>query len=172
MISSLLFVLSGIVPAIIAFILVSHNLRKEEKRLHEKLEKILNLDKEIVIHPTPINVDLEPLERTIRDLPTKVLHSIQGSINGYKGALGELIGYIELRNGYDRILPLGNIVDFICIRFPTEENEGVVDFVDVKTGSSSRLSKDQRLLQDLINTKKIGFIKLTITDNKIAGNDS
>lgn len=125
-----------------------------------------------VYTPPPVYVDTEGLERRMKDIPNKVLQSIQGSINTHKGALGELIGYLELRGRYDRIIPIGNIVDFICIRFPTELEEGTVDFVDVKTGGASRLSKDQRSLQNLISEKKIGFVKLKVTDSKIAGDVS
>lgn len=126
---------------------------------------------EQVFTPPPVHVDLEPLERRIRDVPNRVLQSIQGSVNTHKGALGELIGYLELRGKYDRIIPLGNIVDFICIRFPTDTDEGTLDFIDVKTGGASRLSKDQRSLQGLIHDKKIGFVKLKVTDERIAGDE-
>src|SRR3972149_10453909 len=47
-------------------------------------------------------IDLSPLIRIVDDLPTKVLQSITSSSNTHKGALGELIGYINLRASYDR----------------------------------------------------------------------
>jgi len=121
--------------------------------------------------PPPIYIDTEGLERRIKDVPSKVLQSIQGSINTHKGALGELIAYLELRGKYDRIIPLGNIVDFICIRLPKDDDPGCVDFVDIKTGNSSRLNKDQRLLKDLIDNHRISFTEYRIVDSKIAGND-
>lgn len=151
---------------ILCFILGTSILFWRMNNLDKKMDSELNNDE--IYTPPPIYVDTEGLERKIKDVPNKVLQSIQGSINTHKGAVGELIGYIELRGRYDRIIPLGNIVDFICIRFPTDKEEGTVDFVDVKTGGSSRLNKDQKSLQCLIDEKKIGFIKLKVTDNKIA----
>jgi len=122
--------------------------------------------------PAQVTVNMDPLQQAIQALPNKVLHSIQSSTNTKKGALGELIGYIELEAQYDRIIPLGNIVDFMCIKFPEINkagmrpdgtiHEGRVDFVDIKTGKSSRLSKDQRMLQQLIKDKKINFVKVTV----------
>jgi predicted Holliday junction resolvase-like endonuclease len=118
--------------------------------------------------PAPqVVVNLQPLEEAIRSIPTKVLQSIQSSTNTKKGVLGELIGYIQLEAEYDRIIPLGNIVDFMCIKFPKQLPDGIidlgqVDFVDIKTGKSSRLSKDQRELQNLIKEKRINFVKLKV----------
>jgi len=113
--------------------------------------------------PAPqVHVNLKPLQDVMEALPNKVLQSITASSNTHKGVLGELIGYISLRAQYDRIIPLGNIVDFVCIRFPTEDDPGCVDFIDVKTGDRCRLSKDQRKLQQLINDKSINFVKLTV----------
>jgi len=116
---------------------------------------------EVVSRPPP-SVDLNPLQKTMEAMPNKLLQSIQGSVNVHKGVLGELIGYVQLRAQYDRIIPLGNIVDFICIKFPKDDQEGCVDFVDVKTGNKKRLSTDQRALQKLIDDKKINFIKMKV----------
>lgn len=109
-----------------------------------------------------VNVDLKPILDTLDELPHKVLQSVQSSANVHKGALGELIGYMKLHAEYDRIIPLNNIVDFICIKLPSKDVEGYIDFVDVKTGDKARLSKDQRALQALIKEKKINFVKLKI----------
>ena len=120
--------------------------------------------------PTPqVNVNLKPLQDSIDSLPNKVLQSITSSSNTHKGALGELIGYLQLRASYDRIIPLGNIVDFVCIKFPDDTIDGHIDFIDIKTGEYSRLSKEQRALQKLIEAKQINFIKLkvdTASENK------
>ncbi len=105
---------------------------------------------------------LKPLENLIAELPNKILQSITSSANTHKGNLGELIGYIHLRSSYDRIVPLGNIVDFMCIKFPEGDQEGHVDFIDIKTGNRSRLSKDQKGLQKLIEEKRINFVKLKV----------
>jgi predicted Holliday junction resolvase-like endonuclease len=119
--------------------------------------------------PTLVNTDnahvhvaLKQLERSLDEMPNKMLQTIIGSTNTHKGALGELIGYVQLRASYDRIIPLGNIVDFVAIRFPDGEQPGHIDFIDIKTGEKSRLSKDQRNLQKLIDEKRINFIKLKV----------
>lgn len=162
-----------IVLAVIGVLLVVVVLtqRSVVKRINKQQEpqQILDLSH---LPPPQVNVNMKPLEDAIKAIPNKVLHSIQSSTNTKKGALGELIGYIELEAQYDRIIPLGNIVDFMCIKFPeitrTGMNkdgvidEGRVDFVDIKTGKSSRLSKDQRMLQQLIKDKKINFVKVTV----------
>lgn len=113
--------------------------------------------------PSQVNVNLQPLQDAIDGLPNKVLQSIVSCTNTHKGALGELIGYVQLHAMYDRIIPLGNIVDFICIKFSVNSNEpGYIDFVDVKTGAKSRLSNDQRELQKIIQEKRINFVKLKV----------
>lgn len=119
--------------------------------------------KKLTPPPAPqVNVNLKPLQEAIDGLPNKVLQSITSSSNTHKGALGELIGYLQLHASYDRIIPLGNIVDFVCIKLPDDKSEGHVDFIDIKTGNRCRLSKDQRALQKLIQEKKINFIKLKV----------
>ena len=137
----------------------------------EKYESLIKKIPDDVYNPPPVYVDMEGLERRIKDIPNKVLQSIQGSVNTNKGALGELIGYIQLRAQYDRLIPIGNIVDFICIKFDTDDEEGKIDFVDIKTGGSARLSKDQRALQKLIEEKKINLVKLTVKDSQVTGKD-
>lgn len=112
--------------------------------------------------PPQVNVNMKPVEDAVREIPNRVLKSIQSSVNARKGVLGELIGYIELEAQYDRIIPLGNIVDFVCIRLPSSTKEGCIDFVDIKTGKFARLSKEQKALQQLITDKKINFVKLTV----------
>ena len=112
-----------------------------------------------------MHVELKTLQKDVQEMPNKMLQTIIGSTNTHKGALGELIGYIQLRASYDRIIPLGNIVDFVAIKFPEGDTPGHIDFIDIKTGDKSRLSKDQRGLQKLIEEKKINFIKLKVETN-------
>ena len=114
-----------------------------------------------------INYNTEQLHNIISEMPDKILKSITSSTNTKKGALGELIGYLELRASYDRIIPLGNIVDFIGIKFKTKDEEGCVDFIDIKTGKSARLSKDQKELQFLIENKSINFLKIKVESETI-----
>lgn len=125
---------------------------------------------EVTLPPAPqVNVNLKPLQDEIEKLPGKVLQSITGCANTHKGALGELIGYINMKAEYDKIIPLGNIVDFMCIRFPNGSRAGTVDFVDVKTGPHSRLSKEQKMLQTMISEKQINFVKLRVDTQQHEG---
>lgn len=122
--------------------------------------------------PAPVvHIDLEPVHKAVRELPNKVLQSIQNSTNTQKGALGELIGYLRLQAQYDRVIPLGNIVDFLCIKLPTDSRSGMdgrIDFVDVKTGKNARLSKEQRalreLISELIQDDRINFVELKVKE--------
>jgi predicted Holliday junction resolvase-like endonuclease len=111
---------------------------------------------------------LTEMEDRIDALPNKVLESINGSISNQKGKLAELIAYVNLKAGYDKVIPLGNIVDFIGIRFPTENDPGTFDFIDVKNGKSARLSEDQKQLQKLIQSQSIQFLKIKITTDNVA----
>jgi predicted Holliday junction resolvase-like endonuclease len=162
----------GIVSVILIFMFVAlwyidHRATKRYIELHDPFKKLVEEGRKAP-PPPQVNVNMKPVEDAIKALPGKVLHSIQSSVNTKKGALGELIGYIELEAMYDRIVPLGNIVDFMCIKFPSENNEGGVDFVDIKTGKNARLSKEQKMLQELIKSKKIDFIKLNVSTQSSA----
>lgn len=139
-----------IVSFVVMFFLLKHELVKQSQ-------------KEVTLPPPPqVNVNLKPLQDAMDGLPNKVLQSITSSSNTHKGALGELIGYLQLHASYDRIIPLGNIVDFVCIKLPDDTSMGHIDFIDIKTGNRCRLSKDQRALQRLIQEKRINFIKLKV----------
>lgn len=141
------------------FFLVKFVLNKLKELNSSPQSKMINTDN------AHVHVALRDLESQLAEIPNKMLQTIIGSTNTHKGALGELIGYIQLRASYDRIIPLGNIVDFVAIKFPDGENPGHIDFIDIKTGDKSRLSKDQRGLQKLIEEKKINFIKLKVETN-------
>lgn len=142
------------------------SLPKAEKDLSSSFEK--NLKEEIEKQTrTIIGYNTEQLHNIISEIPEKILKSITSSTNTKKGALGELIGYLELKASYDRIIPLGNIVDFVGIKFKTEDKEGCVDFIDIKTGKSARLSRDQKELQLLIENKNINFLKIKVESETI-----
>lgn len=94
------------------------------------------------------------LLKSIQELPTRTLNTIQGSANTTTGKLGELIQFIELQRAYDRIFPVGDIVDFICIKFPQDGNPGAVHFADIKTGNKAVLNSDQKKLRDMIQNHK------------------
>jgi predicted Holliday junction resolvase-like endonuclease len=113
---------------------------------------------------TPIvKIDLKQIEKSIEQVPNKVLHSIVSSTNGYKGKVGELMGYLRLANEYDKVIPINDITDFICITFPKDNKPGRLVFLDIKTGESARLSQDQRKLRDIIKAKNIEFQKYSIS---------
>ncbi len=111
-----------------------------------------------------VTLKLSQLEReqtqslkAIEELPTKILRTIQGSVNSTTGKLGELVKFIELQRMYDRLIPVGSIVDFIGVSFPTDQDPGTVSFIDVKTGKRAALSKDQRELKKLVEAGLISF---------------
>jgi predicted Holliday junction resolvase-like endonuclease len=112
--------------------------------------------------PVKINLDLKPLERLIEQIPNKTLQSITSSTNGMKGATGELIGYLKLGAEYDKVIPLGDIVDFLGVSFPKDGKSGSITFIDIKTGKA-KLSNDQRKLRDIIKLKNINFVKYHIS---------
>jgi predicted Holliday junction resolvase-like endonuclease len=149
---------------------------------------VLNIGAVILIYkllnkkvPTQeVSVDLAPvynllgqherrLTSEMKGIPETVLTSISNSSNTHKGKLGELIGYLSLKAEYDRIIPLGSIVDFMCISFPKDGRPGRLVFIDVKTGKSARLSPDQRILKKLIQDKSIEFMKLDVESIDVLG---
>jgi len=115
------------------------------------------------------SVNLEKQLRLLSDsvgkVPNTVLRTIQGSVNSTSGKLGELVQFIELQRAYDRLIPVGNIVDFIAVRFPTEDSPGVVHFIDVKTGKRAVLSKDQKKLRAIVQEGLVEFhtVKMEVT---------
>lgn len=89
--------------------------------------------------------------KLFRELPQKVLETLQGSANTTSGKLAEITKFIQLRSAYDRLIPLGDIADFIGIQLPTETTEGAIHFIDVKSGKRAVLSPEQRKLKKLIS---------------------
>lgn len=121
---------------------------------------------EILSNPQPsptINIDLSDIQKRIDQLPLKVNQSITASASHHKGNLGELIAYIQLNSQYDRVLPIGDIIDFIGIRFPTETDPGTIDYIDVKNGPSAGLNKNQKVFRKLVETTKPQFIVTTLS---------
>lgn len=135
----------------------------------------VNLPKDkVAVKPEPvtnINVDTSKLERLIDALPSQLLTSITNTSNTHKGKLGELIGYISIKGEYDRLIPLGNIVDFVGISFGTSTSPGKISFIDIKTGKHARLNADQRSLRNLIKDKKIEFIEYCIDEVTLGEED-
>ena len=152
-----------VVCFLIAVFTVFYLIKSLPKETTSKDNSLKDLKKDIEKETRAIiNYNTEQLHNIISEIPDKVLKSIVSSTNAKKGALGELIGYIELKASYDRIIPLGNIVDFVGIKFSSEDEPGSIDFIDIKTGKSARLSKDQRNLQKLIEDKYISFVKVKV----------
>lgn len=144
----------SLVAMLIGMIAGSLVIRREIKKLHDK--------KHEPGQPPIINVDMGPIHKALEAVPSRVLNAVTSSTNNLKGNLGELIGFLKLNANYDRVIPLGNIVDFICISLPRDGQPGHIDFVDIKTGGSAKLSKDQAQLKKLVEEKKINFIKFKV----------
>ena len=126
-------------------------------------KKIENVVKENIPSVNLTHVT-DRMDKHFKQLPTQVTQSITGTASTEKGKLGELIGYISLKAEYDRIIPLGSIVDFMCIKFPVDGDEGRVDFIDIKTGKHSRLTTDQKKLKELLSKDKIHFRTIKVND--------
>ena len=124
--------------------------------------------------PTRISEpDIDGLTQAIEllksELPQKVLKSIQGNTATLKGDLAEHVAYLKLASDYDRLIPLGSVVDFVGIRFDSTRQavDGIIDFIDIKTGKHSRLSQEQMKVKRLILGGRTAFLKIKInTDYK------
>ena len=99
------------------------------------------------------------------DMPQKVLRTIQGNTATMKGELAEHISYLKLHSVYDRLIPLGSVVDFIGIKFDKdrESEDGHIDFIDIKTGKHSRLSQEQMKTKRLVQGGRTNFLKVKVT---------
>ena len=109
-----------------------------------------------------VPTDLIDLYRGVQDLPTKVLQVIQGSINPQKGRMAELLTYAELRYDYDRIIPLGQPIDFIGIK-----NNDRIDFIEIKSGISYLLTPEEKHIKNLIAQGRINFRLIKVSDSEI-----
>ena len=107
----------------------------------------------------------ERLASLERELPTKILRTIQGNTATMKGELAEHISYLKLHSKYDRLIPLGSVVDFIGVKFDSDRsaNDGHIDFIDIKTGKGSRLNQDQMKVRRIANDGRTRFLKVKIT---------
>ncbi len=106
--------------------------------------------------------DIIDLYKGVQDLPSKVLQVLQGSINPQKGRMAELLTYAELRYDYDRIIPLGQPIDFIGIK-----NNERIDFIEVKSGLSYILTEEEKHIKNLIANGRINFRLIKVTDEDI-----
>lgn len=109
-----------------------------------------------------IPTDLIDLYKGVQDLPAKVLQVLQGSINPQKGRMAELLTYAELRYDYDRIIPLGQPIDFIGIK-----NNERIDFIEIKSGINYILTEEEKHIKNLIVTGRVNFRLIKVTDQEI-----
>lgn len=110
-----------------------------------------------------IPTDLIDLYKGVQELPSKVLQVIQGSINPQKGRMAELLTYAELRYDYDRIIPLGQPIDFIGIK-----NNEHIDFIEVKSGENYILTPEEKHIKNLIAQGRVNFRLIKISDQEIS----
>ena len=109
-----------------------------------------------------IPTDLIDLYKGLQELPSRVLQTIQGSINPQKGKMAELLTYAELRYDYDRIIPLGSPIDFIGIK-----NNQKIDFIEVKSGENHILTIEEKHIKDLIASGNVNFRLIEVTEKEI-----
>ncbi len=110
-----------------------------------------------------IPTDLISLYQGVQDLPSKILQVIQGSINPQKGRMAELLTYAELRYDYDRIIPLGQPIDFIGIK-----NDERIDFIEVKSGVSHLLTLEEKHIKNLIAAGRVNFRLIKVSEEDIS----
>ena len=103
-------------------------------------------------------VSVKEIQDTLEDLPHDLLESITRSLGRRTGKLNELLATFELTQ-YDRLFYLGEPIDFVGIKY----GEGI-DFIEVKTGKA-RLTEDEKRLKDLIESKRVNYVPLSV--NKI-----
>lgn len=108
--------------------------------------------------------DIIDLYRKVDTLPLRIMQTIQGSINPQKGKMAELLTYAELRYDYDRIIPLGQPIDFIGIK-----NNDTIDFIEIKSGESFVLTEEEKHIKKLIAAGRVNFRLIKITEAEING---
>jgi len=106
-------------------------------------------------------VSVREIQDALDDLPHDLLESITRSLGKRTGKLNELLATFELTQ-YDRLFYLGEPIDFVGIKY----GEGV-DFIEVKTGKA-RLTEDERRLKDLIDSKMVNYVPLSVQKIGIA----
>lgn len=111
---------------------------------------------------TEIPQDFIDLYRQVDGLPTRVLQTIQGSINPQKGKMAELLTYAELRYDYDRIIPLGWPIDFVGVK-----NNDRIDFIEVKSGNAAVLTEEEKHIKNLIQQGRVHFRLIKVTEDEV-----
>ncbi len=106
--------------------------------------------------------DFIDLYRQVESLPSRILATIQGSINPQKGKMAELLTYAELRYDYERIIPLGWPIDFIGI------NRDRIDFIEVKSGVTHILTDEEKHIKNLIASGRVNFRLIKVSEEDIS----
>ena len=144
-----LYVIIGILSVIVLVLLFRP--RKAEVPAIDELENKLRF-------ALASAASVKEIQDTLEDLPHDLLESITRSLGRRTGKLNELLATFELTQ-YDRLFYLGEPIDFVGVKY----GEGV-DFIEVKTGKAS-LTPAERELKDLIETKRVNYVPLSV--NKI-----
>jgi predicted Holliday junction resolvase-like endonuclease len=115
---------------------------------------------QVIVQQAPEN---EQLKKELAQLPNKLLQALKSSTSNIRGAMAEHISFLKLSSDYDRLIPIGNVVDFIGIKFDTKKEsfDGHIDFIDIKTGKS-RLTQDQMKVKRLADGGRTRFVKIKI----------
>ncbi len=104
---------------------------------------------------------VKEIQDALDDLPHDLLESITRSLGRRTGKLNELLATFELTQ-YDRLFYLGEPIDFVGVKY----GEGI-DFIEVKTGKA-RLTEDEKRLKDLIDSKRVNYVPLSVQKIGIA----
>lgn len=114
----------------------------------------------IVLQPV---VDSDALKKELASVPGKVLQALKSSTSNIRGSMAEHISFLKLSADYDRLIPVGSVIDFIGIKFDSKKEsfDGYIDFIDIKTGKS-RLTADQMKVKRLAEGGRTRFVKVKV----------
>lgn len=120
----------------------------------------LRKTKPTVLQPV---VDTESIRKDLAGIPSKVLQALKSSTSNIRGSMAEHISFLKLSADYDRLIPVGSVIDFIGIKFDSKKEsfDGHIDFIDIKTGKS-RLTADQMRVKRLAEGGRTRFIKVKV----------
>ena len=98
---------------------------------------------------------IREIQQKLEGLPRDLMQSITSSMSKRTGKLNELMATFELTK-YDRLFYLGEPIDFIGVKYGKS-----IDFIEVKTGRF-RLTEDEGKLRDLIESKMVQYVPLSV----------
>ena len=137
-----------VVVLIIAIIVLIFRQRKTETPDISALEQKL-------LFALASQTSIKEIQRKLEGLPHDLMQSITGSMSKRSGKLNELMATFELTK-YDRLFYLGEPIDFIGVKYGE-----CIDFIEVKTGRF-RLTEDEMKLRELINSKMVQYVPLSV----------